>query len=108
MAKCVIIPSIATSMLPPNSITLTFTKLEWSEFVAMLSTCKRIVNFVRHKPTVDLLSSVGIKFESGFEYKLDINDVILLIGLRTRAPTPGADVTVTADDLLIYLAKVQT
>lgn len=103
--KCVLIPSIAVSMLPPN-LTITFTRLEWSEFVVALSACERVVNYIRHKPTVDLLSSIGAgKFEAGFEYKIDANDVIFLVGLRARAPTPGADVAVTVDDLLIYLVK---
>jgi hypothetical protein len=97
-------------MLPPV-ITLTFTKLKWDEFTAMLLRCEKIINYVRHKPTVDLLSSIGVSFESGFEYKLlDADDtIIFMIGLKSRAPTSGADITVTADDLLIYLVKpVQT
>jgi hypothetical protein len=103
--KCVLIPSIAVSMLPPT-ITLTFAKLEWSEFVVALSACERVVNYIRHKPTIDLLSSIGAgKFEAGFEYKIDASDAIFLVGLRARAPTPGADVAVSANDLLIYLVK---
>jgi hypothetical protein len=103
MAKrCVIVPSIATSMLP-DSTTLTFRKLEWSEFVKILSSCEKIVNYIRHKPTNDLLSTIA-KFETGFEYKI-ADDVLFMIGLKSRAPTPGADVTVTPSDLLIYLVK---
>jgi len=108
MTKCVIIPSIAVSMLPSESITLTFMKLTWDEFKTMISGCEKIVNYIRHKPTNDLLSTIVAKFETGFEYKINTADVIFMVGLKSRAPTPGADITVAPDDLLIYLAKVQT
>jgi hypothetical protein len=101
--KCVIIPSIATSMLP-DKITLSFTKLTWSEFTDAIKRCDKIVNYVRHKPTNDLLLSI-VKYEAGVEYRIDENDVIFMIGLKTRAPVPGADIAVTPNDLLIYLAK---
>ncbi len=104
MARCAIIPSIATSMLP-DVITLSFVKLTWNEFVKTINECKSITNYIRHKPTNDLLLSVVSKYETGFEYKIDVNDTIFLIGLKSRAPTPGADVVVKPDDLLIYLAK---
>ncbi len=105
MARCVIIPSIAVSMLPPEGITLAFTKLTWDEFASTISRCERVINFIRHRPTNDLLSALlSVKFETGFEYRIN-DDVIFMIGLKSRAPTPGADVAVTVDDLLIYLAK---
>jgi hypothetical protein len=103
--KCIIIPSIATSMLP-DSVTLTFRKLTWDEFATMISRCEKTVNYIRHKPTNDLLSAV-VRFETGFEYRINVDDTIFLIGLRARAPTPGADVAVSANDLLIYLVTVQ-
>jgi hypothetical protein len=90
-------------MLPDN-ITLSFTKLSWDEFVATIKGCEKIINYVRHKPTIDLLTAI-VAFETGFEYKIDTSDTIFLVGLKTRAPTPGADVAVKPDDLLIYLAK---
>jgi hypothetical protein len=106
MVKCVIIPSIAASMLP-ESITLTFTKLDWNEFVAMLMKCEKVVNYVRHRPTVDLLTSFVRSVETGFEYKINVDDnmLIFMTGLRTRTPTSGADVAVTPNDLLVYLVK---
>jgi hypothetical protein len=105
MTKCVVIPSIAVSMLP-ESVTLTFVKLTWDEFTSKLAECQKIVNYVRHKPTIDLLTSaVSTTLETGFEYRISTDDTIFLLGLRTRAPTPGADVAVAPNDLLIYLAK---
>jgi hypothetical protein len=104
MTRCVIIPSIATSMLP-DKITLTFTKLTWEEFTALLAKCERITNYIRHKPTNDLLLLVISKFETGFEYRIDTSDVIVLLGLKARAPVSGADVNVSPSDLLIYLVK---
>jgi hypothetical protein len=104
MARCVVIPSIAVSMLP-DFTTLAFSKLTWSEFVEMLARCDKIVNFVRHKPTNDLLLTVVTTFETGFEYRINVDDTIFMIGLKGRAPTPGADVSVSPNDLLIYLAK---
>jgi hypothetical protein len=94
-------------MLPPE-VTLTFKKLTWSEFITTLARCQKVINYVRHKPTNDLLYSTGVNFESGFEYKIDadkVTDIIFLVGLKSRAPTPGADVAVSANDLLIYLVK---
>jgi hypothetical protein len=90
-------------MLPPE-ITLSFVRMEWDEFVRTLMKCEKIINYVRHKPTNDLLSSV-VSFETGVEYRINASDVIFLLGLKTRAPTPGADVNVSPSDLLIYLAK---
>jgi hypothetical protein len=100
--KCVVVPSIAVSMLP-DKITLSFRKLSWDEFVAEISKCERVINYIRHKPTNDLLSTITT-FETGFEYKIG-DDIIFLVALRTRAPTPGADVNVTPEDLLVYLVK---
>jgi len=100
--KCVIIPSIAVSMLPSEA-TLYFKRLNWDEFRMELSRCEKITNYVRHKPTNDLLSSVAV-FDAGFEYKIG-DDVIFLVALKTRAPTPGADVNVAPEDLLVYLVK---
>ncbi len=103
--KCVIVPSIAVSMLP-DEIVLSFTRLSWEEFTTMVSTkCQKVINFVRHKPTNDLLTTIITTFETGFEYKFDVGDMVFLLGLRARAPTPGADVAVSPSDLLIYLAK---
>jgi hypothetical protein len=105
--RCVIIPSIAVSMLP-DMISLSFRKLSWDEFVTTIKGCKKIINFIRHKPTNDLIMTI-VNFETGFEYKIDVDDVIFMIGLKTRAPVPGADIVVTQNDLLIYLAKpIQT
>jgi hypothetical protein len=103
MARCVIIPSIATSMLP-DKITLTFTKLTWEEFTMLLTKCEKVTNYIRHKPTNDLLLTIT-KFETGIEYKIDTNDIVFIIGLKSRAPVSGADVNVSPSDLLIYLAK---
>ncbi len=105
MTKCVVIPAIAASMLPDTPITLTFKKLTWNEFTELLTKCERIVNYNRHKPTNDLLMTIIPKFETGFEYKVDINDLIIVLGLKTRTPTSGVEVTVTPNDLLIYLVK---
>jgi hypothetical protein len=102
--KCVIIPSIAVSMLPTTEIKLSFRKLSWDEFVVALKGCEKVTNFVRHKPTNDLIMTI-VKFETGFEYKISGDDTVFMVGLATRAPVSGADVTVTPSDLLIYLAK---
>ena len=80
-----------------------FKKLNWDEFRMELSRCEKITNYVRHKPTNDLLSSVAV-FDTGFEYKIG-DDAIFLVALKTRAPTPGADVIATPEDLLVYLVK---
>jgi hypothetical protein len=87
-----------------DSIMLTFKRLTWQEFTTMLTQCEKVVNYIRHKPTNDLLATI-VKFETGFEYRIDISDTIFLVGLKARTPVSGADVTVTPDDLLIYLAK---
>jgi hypothetical protein len=101
--RCVVVPSIAASMLP-NEITLSFARLSWEEFTTKITKCEKVVNYIRHKPTNDLLSAVT-PFETGAEYRISADDLIFVIGLRTRAPTPGADVNVSPSDLLIYLAK---
>jgi hypothetical protein len=105
VAKCVIVPSIAVSMLPSEGITLAFAKLTWEEFATQVKMCEKVVNYIRHKPTNDLLLTIIQRFESGTEYRIDMNDVIILLGLKSRAPVPGADVNVSPSDLLIYLAK---
>jgi hypothetical protein len=92
-------------MLPPDEITLTFTRLTWEEFTALLAKCERITNYIRHKPTNDLLLTIIARFETGTEYRVSTDDIIFIVGLRSRAPTPGADVNVSPSDLLIYLAK---
>lgn len=102
--RCVIIPSIAASMMPDSEITLSFAKLSWGEFKELVTGCKKIINYIRHKPTNDLLASIAV-FETGFEYKISMGDLIFVVGLKSRAPVSGADVTVTPNDLLIYLAK---
>jgi hypothetical protein len=104
--KCVVIPSVAVSMFTTDKVTITFHKETWDSFISALGMCEKIVNFVRHKPTVELIeSTLKRKMETGFEYRIGA-DTIFIVGLRTRTPVSGADVTATPDDLLIYRATV--
>jgi hypothetical protein len=108
-ARCVVIPSIATSMVKDwSAISLSLHLTRFDGMVEELRTCKEVINFVRHKPTVDLLlKHTGRNdIKSGFEYALEPSDVIFIVGLKTRTPVSGADVTVEPEDLLIYRAWI--
>jgi len=104
-ARCVVIPSIAVSMIKEwSSISMSMHLERFENMVSELKICGEIVNFVRHKPTIDLLvKHVGRSdIRSGFEYVIEPGDVIYVVGLATRTQVSGADVAVEPKDLLIY------
>jgi L-lactate utilization protein LutB len=106
MVKCVILPSIATSVFADvTSVKLMVTKISFEELVSRLKSCETIVNYVRHHPTNQLLSKY-ISFTSGVEYRLDASDRIYIVGLKARTPVSGQDVNVTENDLLILEVQV--
>jgi len=104
-ARCVVIPSIAVSMLKDwSSVAMSIHLERFENMVEELKICGEIVNFVRHKPTTDILVKyVGRSdIRSGFEYVIEPGDVIYVVGLKTRTQVSGADVAVEPKDLLIY------
>ncbi len=106
MTTCVIVPSIAVSMITVDTITIVFYKETWNSFIDTLKVCERIVNYVRHRPSVDLIESIVGKMETGFEYRIERGHTIFIVGLKSRTPVSGTDVKVNPEDLLIYRATV--
>jgi hypothetical protein len=108
MTKCVILPSIPTSMFADitSPVRLTVAKITFEEFTTKAKYCSNIINYVRHAPTNQLISKY-ISFTAGTEYKLNAGDRIFIVGLKTRAPVSGQDVNVTIDDLLVLEVQVE-
>jgi hypothetical protein len=102
---CIVIPSLAVSMLP-DDITMRFHRETWDNFVSTLRSCGKIISYIRHKPTTDLIESAVGKIDTGFEYKIEEGHLIFMVGLKFRAPVSGADVAVRPDDLLIYRVTI--
>lgn len=103
--RCVIIPSIALSMIPdyePYEINI----FPYSIFGAFLNDlefmCDEIISYIRHKPTNDVLEKhlpgKQIKIEAG-EYIINPQDTIFIVALKKRAPKSGEDVPVDPKDL---------
>jgi hypothetical protein len=89
-----------------SEVTIRVRKITFNELVELVRNCDTIVNFIRHPPTNQLLS-VHFKFTTGTEYRLGgSSDKIFVVGLKSRAPTPGQDVNVTIDDLLILAVDI--
>jgi len=106
MARCIILPSIATSIFADVSeVVLRVKKITFNELIETVRTCDTIINFNRHPPTNQLLAK-HLMFVTGTEYKLNKDDRIFVIGLKARAPVSGQDVQVTIDDLLILAIDV--
>jgi len=104
--RCIVLPSIPTSAFTDISeVTIRVRKITFNELVELTRTCDTIVNFVRHPPTNQILSKY-FTFTTGTEYKISANDKIFVVGLKSRAPTPGQDVNVTIDDLLILVVDI--
>jgi hypothetical protein len=104
-ARCILIPSIATSMLKEwSSASLSIHLERFDSMINDLKMCKEVVNYVRHKPTIDLIVSYTGRsdIKTGFEYILEPTDAIFIVGLKSRTPTPGADIAVEPKDLLVY------
>jgi hypothetical protein len=109
-ARCVIVPSISVSMLKDWSTTVMSMHLErFDNMVEDLKVCREVINYVRHKPTIDVIGKhVGRSdIKNEFEYVIDPYDVIYVVGLRSRTPVSGADVVVEPKDLLIYKVWVE-
>jgi len=105
--KCIILPSIPVSMFADvEAVRLTVKKITFEELVSKLRHCDNIVNYNRHLPTNQLLSKY-VTFTIGTEYRLDKNDRIFAIGLKTRAPVSGQDVAVTENELLVLEVQVE-
>jgi hypothetical protein len=83
-----------------TTVRLNVTKIVFEEFVSKVKHCNSIVNYNRHPPTNQLLAKY-ISFTTAAEYKLDIGDRIFVVGLKTRAPVSGQDVSVTENDLIV-------
>ncbi len=108
MAKCVILPSIPTSMFADITapVKLTVSRITFEELVSKLKSCDAVMNYVRHPPTNQLLAKY-VSFVTATEYKLDKSDLIFVVGLKTRAPVPGQDVSVTESDLLVLEVQAE-
>jgi hypothetical protein len=90
-----------------DEVTLRVKKITFNELIGTAGTCDTIINFNRHPPTNQLLAKY-LMFIAGTEYRLskDSKDKIFVVGLKARAPTPGQDVNVTIDDLLILAVDI--
>jgi len=101
MVKCVILTGIPASIFPEGSSwTLHVRTMSFGEFVERLKLCDAIENYNRHEPTNKLLEKYGVRYDRGTEYKLQLGDIIYVIGLKKRAPA-GVDVQVSEEDLLV-------
>jgi hypothetical protein len=104
--KCAVLPSIPTSAFADiNEATIRVRKITFNELVELAKTCDTLINFNRHPPTNQLLAKY-LTFVAGTEYRLNKDDRIFVVGLKSRAPTPGQDVNVTIDDLLILAVDI--
>ncbi len=108
MARCVVLPSLPTSMFIDISaaVRLTVRKITFEEFAAKVRYCDSVINYNRHPPTNQLLSKY-VSFTTGAEYRLATNDVIFVVGLKARTPISGQDVIVTENDLLVLEVQVE-
>ncbi len=102
---CVLVPSIALSMLTEFEVGVEmFVRfIEFKDFIDELRSCSRVISYVRHKPTNDILlqHNVSLEVVAG-EYKVDPKhlDKIYIVALKFRPPQ-GVDVQVKPNDLLI-------
>jgi hypothetical protein len=108
-ARCIIVPSISASMLKDwSTVTMSVHLHKFEDMVEELRMCKEVINYVRHRPTTDIIAKhVGRSdIRTEFEYIVDPSDVIYVVGLKSRTPVSGADVAVEPEDLLIYRAWI--
>ncbi len=107
MVRCVILPSLPTSMFTEVAeVILRVRQASLKDIVESVKDCNVVVNFIRHPPTNKILSDVLPSFVMGVEYKIFAHDKIFVIGLKFRTPVSGQDVNVTPDDLLILAVDV--
>ncbi len=100
---CILIPSLALSMLRKFTVgaELFVRFVGFEEFVRELRACGRVVSYVRHKPTNDLLAQhVALEVATG-EYTLEEDHKIYIVALKFRTPVSGQDVQVKPEDLLV-------
>jgi hypothetical protein len=106
MARCVILPSLPTSAFTEaREIVLKVRHATLEDIVEVTKNCDIIVNYIRHAPTNKILSEL-VHFIAGTEYKIFANDIIFVVGLKTRTPASGQDVNVTPSDLLVLAVEV--
>jgi intergrase/recombinase len=104
--KCVVLPSIPTSAFAEVSeVVLRVRRVTLNDIAEASKNCDVIINYIRHPPTNKLLSEI-MDFAVGTEYKISANDVIFIVGLKSRAPVSGQDVPVTVNDLLILAVDI--
>ena len=96
--------------LPPNAfrfsnmLRIVCSKTSFEIFESL----KDLVEFniaVRHKPTLDLLSKYITNYRIINEAMIDPNELFIVLTLMKRTPSPGADVEVSENDLLVLLCK---
>jgi hypothetical protein len=108
--RCVVLPSIPTSaFISVKETTIKIRQATLEDIVDVTKNCNVIINYIRHPPTIKVLSEIlrATNFITGTEYRLYPDDVIIVVGLKFRAPVSGQDVNVTPDDLLVLIAEVQ-
>jgi len=114
--ECILLPSIPASIFPDNTEwVLEVTPVKFAEMLYDFGVWwLSIISYIRHEPTMRAIKQYApateiIQVTSG-EYSLERyrrGDLIFVIGLRKRAPTSGADVEVTIDDLKILMVRAR-
>ena len=108
MARIVIIPSIAGSMLDNKQITVTITPIT-PEQLKEISNGAEIINYIRHPATNQLLQQLipNMRQAPSPEYKILASDVIIMVSLAQRAPVSGQEVQVQSlNQLVLYRVSV--
>ena len=105
----ILVPSIAGSMLSRDKTVLEITPLTPEEFAKELQNEAVIINYIRHPATVQQLQSLlpNVQQAKSPEYHISPSDIIYMVSLANRAPTPGAEVAVQdLSQLVIYRVRV--
>lgn len=116
--RIILLPSFPLNMLPFDrepTIKCVFESISLQELKVFLDFLKErgveveIHNYIRHKPTNDLLERVLAGYKIIYEhgaYKFDYRDLLYAITLKTRPPISGIDVEVKPEDLLVIRISV--
>ncbi len=105
--RLIILPALPASAVQNefHAIIKPITLQELKEFVEeRKQLIAEVINFNRHEPTNRILAKyVSLPMKQGNMYYFQQGDVMVLVGLKTRAPKGTMDVEVREEDLALAL-----
>ncbi len=112
MGRLIILPALPASSIQ-NEFRAIIKPIDFNYLKNFVETHRNeiidVINYNRHQATNKILEKyIGLPMKYGEMYQMNPkNDVIVLVGLKTRAPKGTADLNISESDLALAMIEPQ-